>query len=31
MGYDPTIGDPAWEASRAGSFLAEHIDRSREC
>jgi hypothetical protein len=30
MGYDPTIGGPAREASRAGPFLAEHIDHSRE-
>lgn len=28
MGYDPTIGGPAWVATRAGPFLAEHPDYS---
>jgi hypothetical protein len=29
MGYDPTIGGPAWAAAWAGPFLAEHTDHSR--
>jgi hypothetical protein len=31
MGYDPTIGGPAWVATWAGPFLPERSRLSRSC